>query len=475
MKELEKITPLEENFAQWYQDVIKQGQLIHYGKTKGSMIFKPIAYGIWENVQLELNKIFKKNHIQNVYLPLLIPKSFIEKEKNHIKGFKPELATITKVGNKDLEEHYVIRPTSEVLFGDFFSNIVRSHKDLPIFYNQWANIVRWEKTVNPFLRNREFLWQEGHTVHSSALEARKFTRKMIKIYAKFFKNYLAIPVLIGKKTSREKFSGAISTYTIEAMMKDGKALQSATSHYLGQNFAKSFNIKFTNKNNKKEYSYQTSWGVSTRLIGALIMSHSDNRGIVIPPKIAPNQIDILTLFDKKNPKVGKKSEEIFKKLSRNYRVRIDNSEKQIGFKASNSEIQGTPLRIEIGPQELKENKLTIVRRDTLQKRKIDVLNLKKEVKKTLDNIQKKLYDNAKKILYNSMVETNNYKDFKKLINDKKFVLIPFAGNSKDEKKIQDETGATARCIPFDFKTKKYRRCFITNKKTKRLVIFAKAY
>ena len=475
MKELEKITPLEEDFSKWYQDVIKQGNLIHYGKTKGSMIFKPISYGIWENVQLELNKIFKKNHIQNVYLPLLIPKSFIEKEKEHIKGFAPELATITKIGDKNLEEHYVIRPTSEVLFGDFFSNIVRSHKDLPILYNQWANIVRWEKTTNPFLRNREFLWQEGHTIHSNAIEARKFTRKMIKIYAKFFKHYLAIPVLIGKKTPKEKFSGAISTYTIEAMMKDGKALQSATSHYLGQNFAKSFNIQFTNTNNKKEFPYQTSWGVSTRLIGALIMSHSDNRGIIIPPRVAPNQIDILTLFGKKNPMVIKKSKEIFKKLSRSYRIRIDDSNKTIGFKASNSEIQGTPLRIEVGPIELKENKLTIVRRDTLEKRKIDILNLKKEVKNILESIQKKLYENAKKIIYNNIVKIESYKEFKKFINDKKFVLVPFAGDDKDEIKIQNETGATARCIPFDFKIKQYKRCFITNKKTKRLVIFARAY
>ena len=475
MKQLDKITPLEQDFAKWYQDVVKQGNLIAYGQAKGSMIFKPISYGIWQNIQNEMNKVFYKEGIRNVYLPLLIPMSYIEKEKDHVKGFAPELATVTKVGDKELEEPFVIRPTSEVLFGELFSNEVRSHNDLPILYNQWANVLRWEKTTNPFLRNREFLWQEGHTVHSTPEEARKLTRKMIKIYAKFLKNYLAIPVVVGKKTHKEKFAGAVSTYTIEAMMKDGKALQSGTSHYLGQNFAKAFNIEFTNKDNKKELAYQTSWGVSTRLIGALIMSHSDNRGVIIPPMIAPNQIDVLELFGDKNPEVKKAALDIYKDLSRKFRVRLDDSSKGPGFKAGKSEIEGTPLRVEVGPRDLEQGLVTIVRRDNLEKTQVKVEDIKATVKKLLSDIQNDLYESAKQRLENNMVNAYTYEELKTNIEDKKFVLVPFAGGDKEEELIKKETGASTRCIPFDYKLKEESKCIITGKKTRRLVIFARAY
>lgn len=475
MKELDKITPLEQDFAKWYQDIVKQGNLIAYGKIKGSMTFKPISFGIWQNIQNEMNKLLHKEGVENVYLPLLIPMSYIEKEQDHVKGFAPELATVTKVGDKVLEDPFVIRPTSEVLFGELFSDMVRSYKDLPIKYNQWANVLRWEKTTNPFLRNREFLWQEGHTVHEDPKEARKLTRKIIKMYAKFLKTYLAIPVIIGKKTPKEKFAGAISTYTIEAMMKDGKALQSGTSHYFGQNFSKAFNIQFTNKVNEKEFAYQTSWGVSTRLIGSLIMSHSDNRGIVIPPMVAPYQIDILELFGDKHPSVKKHAKLIYKDLSRKFRVRLDESSKGPGFKAGKSEIEGTPLRVEVGPRDLENGMVTIVRRDNLEKTQVEIKDIKNVVKEQLSLIQDTLYQNAKARLEENLVKCYSYDELKSLILEKKFVMVPFAGGDKEEEKIKEETGATSRCIPFDYKLKNKEECIITRKKTKRLVMFAKAY
>ncbi|WKX02477.1 proline--tRNA ligase [Candidatus Mycoplasma mahonii] len=475
MRKLKNITPLEEDFSQWFTDVVKQGDLIEYGPAKGSIIFKPISYGIWENIQKELNAIFKKNHIQNVYLPLLIPKSYLNREADHIKGFAPELATITKVGDKELSEHYVIRPTSEMLFGELFQKEINSHNDLPKLYNQWANVIRWEKTTRPFLRTSEFLWQEGHTVHTSSAEARKITRKMIKLYAKFLEKYLAIPVLIGKKTHKEKFAGAVTTYTIEAMMKDGKALQSGTSHYLGQNFAKAMNIKFQTKDNKQEYGFQTSWGVSTRLIGALIMAHGDNRGIIIPPMIAPTQIDIIEVFGHKNPDVREMAMKLEKILGRKLRVRREASSKGPGFKAGQSEIQGTPLRIEVGPRDLQENKVTFVRRDTLEKYQVNIENIKTKTDELLKAIQANLLHVAKDRLKTNTVMADTYEELKKLIQKGKFVVAPFAGGDKEEDLIKLETLASTRCIPFSYKLKELKGCIITMKKTRRLVVFAKAY
>lgn len=476
MKLLDNITPQEQDFAQWYQDVVVKGNLIDYGQAKGSMIFKPISYGIWENIQKEMNAIFRKQGVKNVYLPLLIPKSYIEREKDHVKGFAPELATVTHVGDKKLEEPFVIRPTSEVLFGELFAKEVNSYKDLPIIYNQWANVLRWEKTTNPFLRNREFLWQEGHTVHSTATEARKLSRKMIKVYEKFARDFLAMPVVVGKKTSHEKFAGAVTTYTIEAMMKDGRALQAGTSHYLGQTFAKAFNIQFKNSKNELELAYQTSWGVSTRLIGGLIMTHGDNRGIIVPPMIATNQIDILELFANKSEQVHQVASKLQKELGRKHRVRLDATDKGPGHKAGQSEIEGTPLRIEVGPRDLENGLVTLVRRDTLEKIQVKVEEVKSVASQLLKDIQASLLKAAEERLNNNIVEASTYEEMKKQLENKKFVLVPFAGTGKDEVRIKAEIGATTRCIPFSIKPKAAEgKCIATGKTTSRFVIFARAY
>lgn len=478
MKKLDKITPLEQDFAKWYTDVVKNGNLIKYGSTKGSIIYLPNSYGIWELIQQHFNKILKEKGVQNVYLPLLIPESLFKIEKEHLEGFNPELATVTHVGNKELSEKLFIRPTSEVLFAELFKQSIDSYNDLPIIYNQWANVLRWEKTTNPFLRSREFLWQEGHTCHSNAIEARKLTRTMISTYAKFLKNYLAIPVVVGKKTPHEKFAGACSTYTIEAMMKDGKALQAGTSHYLAQNFSKPYQIEFKNKNNEKEYVYGTSWGITTRLIGAIIMTHGDNRGIIIPPKVAPVQIDILELFADKNPQVKKVVDELEATLSRKFRVRVDRSDKTPGYKASNSEIQGVPLRIEVGPRDLENNLVTLIRRDTLEKQLISVDEIKNIVGKTLDLIHDNLYEQAKIRLDNNTVFVDNYEDFKKHIADQRFVIAPFCCADEAEVQIKEETGASTRCIPKEFdKPAQEKKCIFNacRAKTNRYVLFAKAY
>ncbi|WP_322949732.1 proline--tRNA ligase [Mycoplasmopsis cynos] len=477
--ELDKITPMEVDFSKWYTDVVKNGNLIAYGPTKGSLIFKPNSLGIWEMIQKELNKIFKLKGVQNVYMPLLIPESLFNLEKEHIAGFNPELATVTQVGDKVLSEKLFIRPTSEVLFADLFKRSINSYNDLPIIYNQWANVVRWEKTTNPFLRSREFLWQEGHTCHISTKEARRFTREMINTYSKFLKNYLAIPTIVGRKTPREKFSGACSTYTIEAMMKDGKALQSGTSHYLAQNFSKPYEIKFKNKDNKDDFVYQTSWGITTRLIGALIMTHGDNRGIIIPPRIAPTQIDILEIFANKDPNVSKIAKKIYIDLGRKFRVNLDKSDRNPGFKASNSEIQGVPLRVEIGPRDLLNNEVTIVRRDTLEKEVVKIEKLKERITFILKDIHDNLYNKAKQRLDERTVFVTNYDEFKKEIANNKFVITPFCCSDEAEEIIQEETGATARCIPIkqNIKPEHSSLCIIPDcqSKTKRFVIFAKAY
>ncbi|AXE60963.1 proline--tRNA ligase [[Mycoplasma] phocae] len=477
MKKLEKITPQNEDFARWYTDVIKNGDLMAYGASKGSIIFKPLSFGIWDNIRLILDREFKKAGVQNVNLPLLIPESLLAKEKEHLEGFNPELATVTEVGGKKLSEKYYIRPTSETLFGDFFKNEINSYNDLPLIYNQWVNVLRWEKTTNPFLRTREFLWQEGHTMHSDPKEAKTLTLKMLKIYKKFVNDYLAIPVIDGEKTEHEKFSGADFTYTIEAMMKDGKALQAGTSHYLGQNFSMPFDITFKNKDNKLEYAYGTSWGVSTRLIGALIMTHGDDRGIIIPPKIAPIQVDILELFVNKEPKVHNLAVSIEKTLNKiGITTKIDDSDKGAGFKASNSEIHGTPIRIEIGPRDLAENRILLVRRDTLEKFHVSVDDIKETVKEMLEEIQNNLYKQAEERLIKNLVEVNNFEDFKTAISKGHWVIANFAGNGEDEVKIKELTGASTRCMPFKLPIKlKDDKCFFSNKKTKKCVIFAKAY
>ncbi|UBX97448.1 proline--tRNA ligase [Mycoplasmopsis synoviae] len=482
MKQLEKITPLEKDFAQWYTDVVTNGNLMNYGPAKGTIIYKPNSYGIWENIQKTLNEVFKKHGVENIYAPLFIPESLFKIEKEHVQGFNPELATVTQVGNKKLSEKLIVRPTSEVIFANLFKEDINSYNDLPKIYNQWANVVRWEKVTKPFLRTREFLWQEGHTSHSSAEEARNFTVKMIKEYEKFLKNYLAIPVVSGKKTCNEKFAGAVSTYTVEAMMKDGKALQAGTSHYLGQKFSRPYGISFKNKNNEEDFVYQTSWGVSTRLLGAIIMVHGDNRGVIIPPKIAPIKVDILEILADKNPEVSKVANKIYKELSKKLLVRLDASNKSPGFKASQSEIEGVPLRIEVGPRDLENNCVTFVRRDTLEKTKVDLENVKKEVNNYLKLIQNNLYQAAKQRLEENTVYAYNYEDFKKHIADNKFVVVPFCCVTKKEIEIKEETGATPRCILKKVKPRGVRlECVCKSDgccdddKAIKYVVFARAY
>ncbi|BAP39435.1 proline--tRNA ligase [Metamycoplasma canadense] len=477
MKKLEKITTQKENFAKWYTDVIQNGDLMAYGSSKGSIIFKPLSFGIWDNIRLNLDSQFKKIGVQNVNLPLLIPESLLNKEKNHITGFNPELATVTEVGGRKLNEKFFIRPTSEVLFGDFFKNEVESYNDLPLIYNQWVNVLRWEKTTNPFLRTREFLWQEGHTIHNNKEEAENLTTQMLDVYTNFVKDFLAIPVVKGQKTEHEKFAGADYTFTIEAMMKDGKALQAGTSHYLGQNFSKAFDISFKNTKNKIEHAYGTSWGVSTRLLGALIMTHGDDRGIIIPPKIAPIQVDIIELFASKDERISKEAKKIYNLLNEvGISAKIDSTNKNAGFKAANSEIHGTPLRIEIGPRDLNENKVLFVRRDTIEKIYVPLEKIKETTINILNEIQENLYNEAKKRLIKNIKIANNYKEFKTLIENGNWVITKFAGDGNDEEKIKEETGASTRCMPFNLDIEiNSEDCFYTNKKTNRVVIFAKSY
>lgn len=478
MKLIKKITPIEENFSQWFIDVITNGNLIEYGPLKGTIIFKPNSYGIWEQIQYNLNKIIKKEGVHNVYLPLLMPKSLIQKEKEHVDGFAPELATVTKVGDKKLNEEIYIRPTSEVLFAQLFKSEINSYNDLPKLFNQWANVVRWEKTTNPFLRTSEFLWQEGHTSHSTEEEAVNFSEKMIQVYKSFYKDYLALDVVIGKKTEREKFAGAITTWTIEAMMKDGKSLQAATSHYLGQNFSKMFNISFKNENNQLINVYQTSWGLSTRSIGAIIMAHGDNRGIVIPPKIAPIQVDLIEVLANKDKNVITIANQLKKELEENgIRVRVDKSDKTIGFKAAQSEIEGVPIRIEIGPRDIENQQVLIVRRDTIYKALVNIDKVVIEVKKLLESIHNDLFEKSRKLIKENIIYCNSYGKFKELIKEQKFVVVPIIEDSKElENKIKEETTATARCIPTELDLcLKEDKCIMTGKLVNHFVLFAKAY
>lgn len=478
MKIIKKITPIEQDFSKWYVDVITNGNLIEYGPVKGTIIFKPNSYGIWENIMKNLDLLIKKEGACNVYLPLLIPRSLIAIEKEHVDGFAPELATITKVGEKKLVEGVYLRPTSEVLFAQLFKSEINSYHDLPKIYNQWANIIRWEKTTNPFLRTTEFLWQEGHTSHLSEEEALAFSKKMILVYRDFYKDYLALEVILGQKTESEKFAGATLTWTIEAMMKDGKALQSATSHYLGQQFSRIYNVHFKDQNNQLVHPYQTSWGLSTRSIGAIIMAHGDNRGIVMPPKIAPIQVDLIAIMANKEPRVLDVVEQLKSILEENnLRVRIDKSDKSPGFKAAQSEIEGVPIRIEVGPRDLQNDEVIMVRRDLITKINVKISNVLDLTKQLLNEIHENLYQQSQKRLDENVVYCNSYSEFKQLIKEQKFVLVPIIKDSVEiEKQIKNETLATARCIPLTNKFNvKQDKCIITNELTDYFVIFARAY
>lgn len=474
-KLVEQITSMNEDFAQWYTDVVKKAQLMDYSAVKGFMIFKPNGYAIWENIQKNMDKIFKENGVENVYMPLLIPESLLEKEKDHVEGFAPEVAWVTKGGENELTEKLCIRPTSETLFCDLYSKIVSSYRDLPKIYNQWCSVVRWEKTTRPFLRSSEFLWQEGHTVHATEEEAEERTKLMLNIYADFCEKYLAIPMIKGQKTDKEKFAGAKSTYTIEALMHDGKALQSGTSHNFGDGFAKAFDIQYSDKNNKLQYVHETSWGISTRLIGAIIMVHGDDSGLVLPPRIAPTQVMVVPIQQTKDG-IKEEATKILKILKdSDIRAKIDLTDKSPGYKFAEAEIQGIPLRIEIGPKDLEKNQCVFVRRDTREKTIVKLSEMESTAKNLLKKIQDDMFIKAKKHLEAHINDAKTYDEFKEILETNPgFIRAMWCGNVECEDKIKEETGATSRCIPFD-EEHISDKCICCGKEAKHMVFWGKAY
>lgn len=474
-KFVKEITSMEEDFAQWYTDVVLKAELVDYTSVKGCMVVKPAGFAIWENIQKELDRMFKETGVENCYMPMFIPESLLEKEKDHVEGFAPEVAWVTHGGLEPLAERLCVRPTSETLFCDYYAKNIKSHRDLPQLLNQWCSVVRWEKTTRPFLRSREFLWQEGHTAHATKEEASERTIQMLDIYAKFLEDVLAIPVIKGKKTDKEKFAGAESTYTIEALMHDGKALQSGTSHNFGDGFAKAFGIQYSDKENNLKYVHQTSWGMTTRLIGAIIMVHGDNNGLKLPPRIAPVQVNIIPIAMHKEGVLEKANEIKNLLISNDIRVKLDDSDKTPGFKFAESEMRGIPLRLEIGPKDIENNKCILVRRDTGEKIEVSLGNIQKEVINILENIQNSMFDLAFKHRQEHTYEVESYEDFKETIDNKPgFVKALWCGRRECEDKIKEDTGATSRCIPLD--NKKYLgKCICCKEEATKMVYFGRAY
>ncbi len=472
-KLVEAITSMEEDFAQWYTDVVKKAELIEYSSVKGCMIIKPAGYAIWENIQKELDRRFKETGVENVYMPMFIPESLLQKEKDHVEGFAPEVAWVTHGGLEPLQERMCVRPTSETLFCDFYANEIQSHRDLPKLYNQWCSVVRWEKTTRPFLRSREFLWQEGHTAHATAEEAEERTKQMLNLYADFCEEVLAMPVIRGKKTEKEKFAGAEATYTIEALMHDGKALQSGTSHNFGDGFARAFGIQYTNKENKLEYVHQTSWGMTTRLIGAIIMVHGDDSGLVLPPRIAPVQTMIVPIQQTKEG-VLEKAFALKEQLS-DFRVKVDDSEKSPGWKFSEQEMRGIPTRIEIGPKDIEKGQCIIVRRDTREKTAAPLEKAGTVLAGILEQMQKEMLERAREHRDAHTYTAENYEQFQQIVNEKPgFVKAMWCGDAACENQIKEDTTATARCMPF-VQEKTGDVCVCCGKPAKTMVYWGKAY
>lgn len=467
-----EIADINTDFAQWYTDVVLKTDMVDYGPVKGTMVIKPYGYAVWENIQNYFNKEFKKQGVKNAYFPMLIPESFLMKEAEHVEGFAPEVAVVTRAGGEELNEKLIIRPTSETIICDMYSKWIKSYRDLPVKMNQWCNVLRWEKTTRPFLRTSEFLWQEGHTVYATYDEAVKDTQTMLNVYADGLKNLLAIPTLTGRKTDKEKFAGAVATYGMEAVMKDGKCLQAGTTHDLGQNFAKASNIKFLNSDGKLEYGYSTSWGVSTRLIGALVMVHGDERGLRMPPNVAPIQAVIIPIASKKEG-VVEKCEQV-KSLLENadLRVELDNSNNTPGWKFNEYEMKGVPLRLEIGPRDIENGVATAVRRDTHEKLQLNLNNIELEVKNLLADIQSNMLKQAEENLKNSIVETNDYQELINATNNKKIVLAYHCGDADCETKIKEETTAKTRVIHSYCDNQK---CVYCGKPSKYRVYFGKQY
>ena len=491
-KELKHMTKRAENYSQWYNDLVVKAELAEQSAVRGCMVIKPYGYAIWEKMQAQLDKMFKETGVQNAYFPLLIPKSFLSREAEHVKGFAKECAVVTHYRlkasedgnavevdpNAKLEEELIIRPTSETIIWNTYKNWIHSWRDLPLMCNQWCNVMRWEMRTRPFLRTSEFLWQEGHTAHATREEAEKEAQTMLHVYADFAEKWLAVPVIQGVKSETERFAGALDTYTIEAMMQDGKALQSGTSHFLGQNFAKSFDVTYLNKDNKPEYVWATSWGVSTRLIGALIMTHSDDNGLVLPPKIAPIQVAIIPIF---------KGEEQLKEITAKLQPAIDQlralgitvkyddaDNKRPGFKFADYELKGVPVRLAMGGRDLENNTIEVMRRDTLEKDSVSFDGIVDYVKNLLDDIQNNIFQKAKDFRDAHIYECENYEEFKEKVKDGGFFLCHWDGTEETEAKIKEDTQATIRCVPFMFEQTPGTD-MVSGKPAKYRVIIARSY
>ncbi len=472
---VKEITNIEEDFAKWYTDIVLKADLADYTDTKGCIAIKPYGYAIWENIQKYADDKFKKAGVKNVYFPVLIPESLLAKEEEHIEGFAPEVAWVTMGGGQELDEKLCIRPTSETMFSTLYSKWLKSWRDLPLVYNQWCNVLRWEKETRPFLRSREFLWQEGHTIHETAEEAKNRTLQMLDIYADIIENLLAIPVLKGRKTEKEKFAGADETYTVETLMHDGRAIQAGTSHYFGQNFTKPFCIKFQNREGKEEFAYQTSWGISTRLIGAVIMAHGDNRGLKLPPYVAPVQAVIVPVAIHKEG-VKEKAEELYNILNEKYRMEIDIRENYTpGYKFNDWEMRGVPVRIELGPRDIENGVCIVVRRDNGEKITVSFDELSIKLQEILDDIQKNMYEECKKIRADRTNIALNMDEFiKKIEENQGYIKTMWCGDVECENKIKELTGAHSRCIPFE-QEHISNTCVCCGKEAKHMVFWGRQY
>ena len=472
---VKEITNIEDDFAKWYTDVVRKAELADYTDTKGCIAIRPYGYAIWENIQAYADAKFKEVGVTNLYMPVLIPESMLEKEKDHVEGFAPEVAWVTMGGGEELEERLCIRPTSETMMSTMYAKWVKSWRDLPILGNQWCNVLRWEKETRPFLRSREFLWQEGHTIHETAKEAEERTLMMLDIYADVIENLLAIPVLKGRKTLKEQFAGAEATYTVETLMVDGRALQAGTSHYFGQNFTKPFEIKFQNREGKEEYAYQTSWGISTRLIGAVIMAHGDNRGLKLPPRVAPIQAVLVPIAAHKEGVIEKTSA-IYDSLKNKFRMKFDDRDNvSPGFKFNDWEMRGVPVRIEIGPRDLEEGVAVLVRRDTSEKITVKIEDLETELEKLLETIQQAMFDACVERKNNKTTIAYSLEEIEKnLAENQGYVKTMWCGDRACEDKVKEVTGAPSRCMPFE-QEHLADTCPICGKKAEKMIVWGRQY
>lgn len=473
-KMVEAITSMDEDFTKWYTDVVKKAELADYSGVRGCMIVRPYATALWENIRNDLDARFKALGHENIMMPMFIPESLLQREKDHVEGFAPEVAWVTHGGEEKLAERLCVRPTSETVFCEHYKNIIHSYRDLPKLYNQWCSVVRWEKTTRPFLRTMEFYWQEGHTMHETEQEAREETERMLNVYADFCEQSLAIPVIKGKKTEKEKFAGAQATYTIEAMMHDGKALQSGTSHYFGDGFAKAFDIQFTDRDNKLQYPHQTSWGMSTRIIGAIIMTHGDDNGLVLPPRVAPIQVVIVPVAMHKEG-VLEKARALKERLQSVVRVKLDESDNSPGWKFAEYEMKGVPLRLELGPRDIENDQCVVVRRDTREKTIVPLSELEQRLPELLDAVHDGLYEKALRRRENMTYDAVTYEQFKDIADHKPgLIRAMWCGDRACEDRLKDELGITSRCMPFEQESLA-DTCVCCGKKATKLVYWGKAY